>query len=387
MKVAFYAPLKAVDHPVPSGDRQMGRALLDALRAGGHDAFVASRFRTFDRHGDPARQLRLKELGQRLAARLVARFERVGVRPAVWFTYHLHHKAPDWLGPVVSAALDIPYVIAEASISEKQADGPWSVGYAGSVAAVRTAAATVFLNPADLRGIGTLRGPARADERMLPFLDVDAFSRPPSASAGDAQQVRGRRRLVTVAMMRPGAKLASYRLLAAALAQVPSPAWELVVVGDGQARAEVEAAFASFDAGRIRLVGFQSTPRLVEWLRASDLFLWPAIDEAFGMALLEAQACGVPVVAGDGIGVGAVVADGRTGLLVPPGDAKAFADAVRLLLSDDGRRRRMASEAALYARTRHGLPAAASRLDALLRRVTAEHVPRAATRSPVAAAR
>ncbi len=37
MKVAFYAPLKPVDHPVPSGDRQVGRALLDALRAGGHD--------------------------------------------------------------------------------------------------------------------------------------------------------------------------------------------------------------------------------------------------------------------------------------------------------------------------------------------------------------
>ncbi len=287
----------------------------------------------------------------------------------------------------MSAALDIPYVIAEASISEKQADGRWSLGYAGSVAAVKAAAATIFLNPADLRGIRAVRGPARADECMPPFLDVDAFAAPSSVSPAGVQDRRTRLRLVTVAMMRPGAKLASYRLLAAALAQVPSPDWELVVIGDGQARPEVEAAFASLAPDRIRLVGFQTAPQVAAWLRGSDLFVWPAIDEAFGMALLEAQACGVPVVAGDGAGVGAVVAAGRTGLLVAPGDAKAFADAVRRLLSDHALRERMASEATVHARSRHGLPAAAARLDAVLRRVTAEHVPRAPAQSTVAAAR
>jgi glycosyltransferase involved in cell wall biosynthesis len=378
MRVAFYAPLKSVDHPVPSGDRQMGRALRDALRAGGHETFVASRFRTFDRHGNEARQMRLRELGHRLAGRLVTRLDRAKMRPAVWLTYHQHHKAPDWLGPAVSAALDIPYVIAEASISEKQADGPWSVGHAGSVAAVKAAAATIFLNPADLRGIRVLRGPARDDECMSPFLDVDAFAAPSPVTLGDVHERRGRLRLVTVAMMRPGAKLASYRLLAEALSLVRFPDWELVVIGDGPARADVEAAFAGFPRDRVRLVGFQDAGHVAAWLRASDLFVWPAIDEAFGMAPIEAQACGVPVVAGDGIGVRAVVAAGRTGLLVAPGDAHAFARAVQQLMSDEPLRRRFADAAALYARSRHGLPAAAAGLDAVLRRVTAEHVPRGA---------
>ena len=60
MKVAFYAPLKPPDHPVPSGDRQLARALLQALRAGGHETFVASRFRSYDGAGDAARQARLR---------------------------------------------------------------------------------------------------------------------------------------------------------------------------------------------------------------------------------------------------------------------------------------------------------------------------------------
>ena len=132
MKVAFYAPMKPTDHPVPSGDRAMGQSLLRALRSAGHETFVASRFRSFDGRGNATRQERLQALGHRLAARLVRRLRHPAARPDLWFTYHLHHKAPDWLGPAVSHALDIPYVVAEASVAAKQSRGAWAVGYAGS---------------------------------------------------------------------------------------------------------------------------------------------------------------------------------------------------------------------------------------------------------------
>jgi glycosyltransferase involved in cell wall biosynthesis len=181
-------------------------------------------------------------------------------------------------------------------------------------------------------------------------------------------------------MMREGAKLASYRLLAAALARIPSPAWELVVVGDGPARPEVEAAFAGFEARRLRFVGVQPAGSIATLLRASDLFVWPAIDEAFGMAFIEAQACGLPVVGGNAGGVAAVVAAGRTGLLVPAGDAEAFAAATRRLLQDAELRDRMGREAVAYVRARHDLPAAATRIDALLRRVVAERAALAAAK-------
>ena len=373
MKVAFYAPLKPPDHPVPSGDRAMGRALLRALQTAGHETFIASRFRSFEGRGDRARQARLEALGHRFAARLVRRLRYPAVRPDLWFTYHLHHKAPDWLGPAVSRALDIPYVVAEASVAPKQRNGPWATGFAASTNAIRAAAATLFVNPVDVAGVATLRGPARADEYLPPFLDLAAFDTAAPARVDGVPDRGTRLRLITVAMMRPGAKLASYRLLADALTQIDFPDWELVVVGDGIARADVATAFAYLDPQRIRYVGFLEGPQMIAWLRASDLFVWPAIDEAFGMALIEAQACGLPVVAGNGGGVRAVVASGRTGILVPVGDVGAFAAAVSRLMTDPELRLRMAGEAAAYARAEHDLPAAAARLDAVLRRVTAEH--------------
>ena len=63
MRIAFYAPLKPPDHPVPSGDRRVAGLLLDALRLAGHRPFVASRLRIYDGHGDPARQARLAAIG------------------------------------------------------------------------------------------------------------------------------------------------------------------------------------------------------------------------------------------------------------------------------------------------------------------------------------
>jgi len=386
MKVAFYAPLKPPDHAVPSGDRQLARALLQALRAGGHDAFVASRFRSYDGTGDATRQARLRRIGDRLAQRLVARYRTAPAPPEVWFTYHLYHKAPDWLGPTVSAALDIPYVVAEASVAAKQRDGAWALGYDGSVAAIRAATATLSLNPVDRAGIRRVRGPAGVDEFVPPFLDLAAFPAPTEPGGARARDRGGRLRLITVAMMRPGAKLASYRLLAAALERIPSPEWELVVIGDGPARPEVEAAFARFDPRQVRFAGFQAASRVAAWLRDSDIYLWPAIDEAFGMAFIEAQACGLPVVAGDAGGVGAVVAAGRTGLVVPVGDSEAFAAATRRLLTDAALRERMAREAPAYVRAEHDLPVAAARIDAVLRAATARHIRRAAAVATPAAA-
>ena len=59
MNIAFYAPLKPPDHPTPSGDRELARALAAALRLAGHRVNLGSRLRSFDRDGNPLRQQRL----------------------------------------------------------------------------------------------------------------------------------------------------------------------------------------------------------------------------------------------------------------------------------------------------------------------------------------
>ena len=111
--------------------------------------------------------------------------------------------------------------------------------------------------------------------------------------------------------------------------------WHLVVVGGGSARGEVEAAFAKLRAaGRVTFVGPRRPPALHGIVSACDLFVWPALGEPLGMAMLEAQALGVPVIAGKTRGVGSIVVHGTGGWLVPEGDAAGFADAVVRALAD-----------------------------------------------------
>jgi glycosyltransferase involved in cell wall biosynthesis len=100
-------------------------------------------------------------------------------------------------------------------------------------------------------------------------------------------------------------------------------------------------------------------------LASADLYVWPALNEAFGMAPLEAQASGVPVVAGIAGGVSEIVVDGVTGLLVPPSDVTAFARAVRSLLVDRPRRYALAEAARHRVRAEHDISSAARRLNAV----------------------
>lgn len=175
--------------------------------------------------------------------------------------------------------------------------------------------------------------------------------------------------LLTVAMMRSDQKLSSYQTLATALLSLTDLPWTLIVAGAGPAEAEVRSAFASL-ADRIRWVGMLDRKRLIRLYRGADLFVWPAVKEAWGMALLEAQAAGLPVVAGRSGGVAAVVADGDSGLLAPEGDAGAFAAGVRKLLLDPERRKAMSQAAAARVAAQHDIEIAAALLDRHLRALT-----------------
>jgi glycosyltransferase involved in cell wall biosynthesis len=83
---------------------------------------------------------------------------------------------------------------------------------------------------------------------------------------------------------------------------------------------------------RVHFAGFQET--VYPCLAALDLYVHPALMEGFGVAILEAMAMSKAVVATTAGGVPEIVEDGRTGLLVPPGDGEALARSVMLLLQD-----------------------------------------------------
>ena len=370
MRIAFYAPLKAPDHPTASGDRLIAGLLVSALERAGHEVVLASRLRTFDGNGDRCRQLRLAREAKAQAGTLLGRWLGSPRAPGCWFTYHLYHKAPDWIGPRVSARLGIPYLVAEASNAPKQARGPWRHGHRAVAAALARADRLIALNPDDVPGLERLLGEGAPIVRLAPFVDVRALTPSGSRSRRRARIARlvgadpSARLLVCVAMMRPGRKAESFRLLARTLERIAHVPWHLLLVGGGLARDEVEAAFATLRAaGRVTFLGPRSPPALHGIVGACDLFVWPALGEPIGMAMLEAQAFGVPVVAGDARGVGAVVAHGEGGWLVPEGDEAAFADAVERALADPATLAAAGAAARDRARAEHGLETAARRLD------------------------
>jgi glycosyltransferase involved in cell wall biosynthesis len=343
---------------------------MDALARAGHRVQIASTFRSYDGDGDETRQRALRAQGEALAEQMAAGWKNgpADERPQLWFTYHLYYKAPDWLGPVVSEALGIPYVISEASYAAKRAHGPWAFGHEGSAAAIRKAALVLAPTRDDVPGLEQIID-ARRVIHVPPFLDTAPYMAAVTNRATLRAELARERDLdpnvpwiAVVAMMRSGDKLASYRALAGALRRVDDLPWRLVIAGDGVARAEVEQLFDE----RACFLGSLRQRRIAEVLAASDLSAWPAVNEAYGMALLEAQAAGIPVVSCRTRGVPDVVLDGRTGILVPYGDEAALAGAIRELLTKADRRTSLGREAAKYVAHERSLEAAAATIGSAL---------------------
>jgi D-inositol-3-phosphate glycosyltransferase len=152
-------------------------------------------------------------------------------------------------------------------------------------------------------------------------------------------------------------------LKAIALLAPDMPCWrdELSVViiggapGAGIEKVNVELARLErlrADLGIEDLVTFQGAKdqdTLVYYYSAAEMVVMPSHYESFGMVALEAMACGTPVVASKVGGLAFSVQDGRTGFLVPDGDAEAMATRIRLLLKDNDLRQQLGQQAAHWA--------------------------------------
>ena len=233
---------------------------------------------------------------------------------------------------------------------------PWAAGPAGRAVRLAASARNLLLRDAEAfvamsRAIREemLRCGVRPERAvLLPHgVDTEAF-RP--ARAGEREALRRELGL-------PDGLLAVYtgRLLRGkgldtlldAFAEVAAgePAARLVLVGSGDGQSlsvedELRARAAAPPlAGRVVLAGRQE--RVADWLRAADLFVFPSLFEGLGISLVEAMACGLPAIGSRTGGIVDVIDDGRTGVLVPPGDARALAAAMGRLLADAARRAEM----------------------------------------------
>ncbi len=120
-------------------------------------------------------------------------------------------------------------------------------------------------------------------------------------------------------------------------------------------------------ADRVHIVGFQDPVQ--PFLAALDLYLHPALMEGFGIAVVEAMAMGKAVVATTTGGLPEVVAQGETGLLVPPGDAESLAEAAICLLENKPRREQMGVCGRMRAQERFSLDASVAHVEQLYENV------------------
>jgi glycosyltransferase involved in cell wall biosynthesis len=233
---------------------------------------------------------------------------------------------------------------------------PWADGPAGRAVRLVAAARNLLLRDAEafvamsraIRDEVVRCGVPRERAHLLPHgVDTDQF-RP--AAAGERDTLRrtlglpdGLLAVYTGRLLRGkglGTLLDAFAAVAPERAEV-----RLVLVGsgDGQSLSAEEELRARASvaplAGRVVFAGRRD--RVADWLRAADLFVFPSEFEGLGISLVEALSCGLPAIGSRTGGIVDVIDDGRSGVLVPPGDPVRLAGALRALLADGAKRAEM----------------------------------------------
>jgi glycosyltransferase involved in cell wall biosynthesis len=178
--------------------------------------------------------------------------------------------------------------------------------------------------------------------RVVPNgVDLQAFA-PGGDDRAMAEWPSAGQRLLSVGRLHPQK---GHRVLLDAMAGARQAGAQLslLVAGEGAERAALEAQASALGLqGHVRLAGRRDVRPL---LAAADVFVFPSLYEAVGIALLEAMACARPVVASRTGGIPDVVEDGVSGMLITPGDALGLAGALAALERDPELRRTLGKAA------------------------------------------
>ena len=353
MHVLFYAPFKPLGHALPSGDLVIATSLFDHLTGGGHQVEVASKLRARWIYWKPwlwpqvvTERHRLVRVAQR-------------TRPDLWLTYHTYYKAPDVLGPTICRAAGLPYVIFQGSYATQRRrslkTGP---GYLLNKKALLAARHVLANRQEDMVNLGRLLPKDRLTYVAPGIHPGDfQFSREARDELRRTWGVGDRVLVLSAAMFRPGVKTRGLSMVIETCGRLLREGADLMlaIAGEGKERLVLEELAARHLPGRIYFAGQLPRSEMHRFYSAGDLFVFPGFDESLGMVYLEAQSCGLPVVALADGGIPEVVDQGRTGLLAPLDNPADFGARVEQLISNPSLREAMGRAAATYVREKHDL--------------------------------
>jgi glycosyltransferase involved in cell wall biosynthesis len=143
------------------------------------------------------------------------------------------------------------------------------------------------------------------------------------------------------------AKRPDHAIRAFKLVRSRVPDAEFWVIGDGYLRGEL----TRMACDGVRFLGSVGDVDRRELMKKSWVLVNPSVREGFGLNVVEADALGVPCVAYDVAGLRDAVIDGKTGLLVQPGNVEALAEAIIRVLTDESLRIKLSEEALAYSRS------------------------------------
>jgi glycosyltransferase involved in cell wall biosynthesis len=234
----------------------------------------------------------------------------------------------------------------------------------------RGAARVIAVSEENRRTLETTYGlPPNAVEVVHNGVDLSRFAGPASDALRDELRLEREGPIVlTVSRLLPNK--GHDDLIAAAPAILSRfPGAHFVFAGDGDQRAALEAQIEALHLrDHFSLLGFRTD--VPDLMRGSDLFVLPSLAEGFSLALVEALAAGLPVVATRVGGAEEAIEDGRNGFLAPPADPAALAAAVIGVLEMEPAGRRALSKAARGSARRFSVEAMAERMFAIYREVS-----------------
>lgn len=342
--------------------------LIDHLGAGGAQEVVLNLARSLDRgrwdtrvwclHGRGQYYDELRSLGAEVrslstwkANPLIPVRLLLGLRRQRCDILHLHLSFSTLAGGLAAWLAGVPRVVVTLHALKNQSL-PWVFPMWAFLSALYDKfVAQVDMSARELRAVGippSKIAVIRLGTEMEPDSESEAVPLTQWLNAADEGPI-----LLNIARLhKHKGQIHLIRAMARVVREIPSA--RLLVVGDGPMKQALGGEIAKLGLDKsVLLLGFRRDLRAL--YSASTLFVLPSTQEGMGVVTIQALAHGLPVVASDVGAVSEAVKPGETGLLVPPGDPKALAEAILVLLSDAGQRHRLGQQGQAHAREWFGL--------------------------------
>lgn len=361
-RAAAARSLVLISSLAPGGAERVVVSLACRLAARGHRAVLCT---LTSRHDDARLADQLRQAGvtrHDLGARrlsnpsAVLRYLRLLARSGSEVV-HAHGQDAWILACLARRVTPVPLVLTRHVLDEPAGTWRQSLRRRAALAAARRADALVAPSSATADWLARLAGVCASRIQVIPNgVDLECFDRPMGAAAREALRrsigCAAHERVVLIpAVLRHG-KGHDVLLDALPVIRQMVPQVRVVFAGGGEREAELRQRAAPHGSGVVLLGHRNDVPQL---LAACDLVVLPSYAEALPTALIEAAAAGRPVVATRVGGTADIVEHGVTGLLVPPGDPSALAEAVAAVLNDPTTADRFGQAARVVAHHRFSL--------------------------------